>query len=133
MQLDMGMKQSQQVIAEVMEEEDESSNSSRVQQRKHTLFMNEERIKECRDAFDKTLIKITRVKMFSSPTAKIEYISKFVNSIMPDEGLQEADWVVSLMILAFACMGKKAAEMLIEINYIKSFSQEDLYEKHDSC
>lgn len=67
-------------------------------------------------------MKINRVKMFSSPTAKIEYISKFVSSIMPDDGLQEADWVVSLMILSFVCMGKKSAEMLLEIKYIKAFS-----------
>lgn len=49
--------------------------------------MDYERIRECREAFDKTLPKLLRVKMFSSPTAKIEYISKFMSSLMPDEGL----------------------------------------------
>ena len=67
--------------------------------------------------------------MFSSPTAKIEFISKFLNSIMPDDGLQEADWVVSLMILAFVSIGKKSAELYNEMRYIKAFSSEDLFEK----
>jgi len=49
--------------------------------------MDIDRQRECREAFDKTLMKIFRVKMFSSPTAKIEFISKFIGSIMPDEGL----------------------------------------------
>lgn len=37
------------------------------------------------------------------------------------------------MILAFVCMGKRSAQMYLEIKYIKEFSQEDLYEKHDAC
>jgi len=37
------------------------------------------------------------------------------------------------MILAFVCMGRKSADLYLEIKYIKAFSQEDLYEKHDSC
>lgn len=49
--------------------------------------MDLERQKQCREAFDKTLLKILRVKMFSSPTAKIEYISKFLSGLMPDDGL----------------------------------------------
>jgi hypothetical protein len=111
------------VIEEAVEEDEQSSCSSRRQNNKRAKpAMDFERQRECREAFDKTLMKITRVKMFSSPTAKIEYISKFISSIMPDDGLQEADWVVSLMILAFVCMGRKSADMLIEIRYIKSFS-----------
>ena len=37
------------------------------------------------------------------------------------------------MIMAFICMGRKCTDLFIELKYIKSFSQEDLYEKHDSC
>jgi hypothetical protein len=95
--------------------------------------MTEERKRECREVFDKTFQRILRVRMFSSPTAKIEYISKFLDSLMPDDGLQEADFVVSLMILAFAYLGKKSADMYLEIKYIKAFSLEDLYDKVDSC
>ena len=60
--------------------------------------------------------------MFSSPTAKIEYINKFINNIMPNDDMQEADWILSLMILGFISIGKRAAELLIEMKYIKSFS-----------
>lgn len=67
--------------------------------------------------------------MFSSPTAKIEYIAKFLASIMPDDGMQAADFVVNLMILAFISIGKKSAELFTEMRYIKSFSQEDLFDK----
>ena len=40
--------------------------------------MDLERQRECREAFDKTLMKITSVQMISSPIAKIENISKFI-------------------------------------------------------
>jgi hypothetical protein len=60
--------------------------------------------------------------MFSSPTAKIEYISKFLSGIMPNDGLQEADWVVSLMIIAFISIGKRACDLYTEMRYIKAFT-----------
>lgn len=77
--------------------------------------------------------------MISSPTAKIEFISKFLNNtLLSTEGsyfqLQEADWVVNLMIISFLSLGgKKTGELYVEIQYIKTFSQEDLYFKHDAC
>ena len=74
-----------QVITEVEEDDSSYYNSSGYIRKKKQMDL--ERQRECREAFDKTLMKITRVKMISSPTAKIEYISKFMKSIMPDDGL----------------------------------------------
>ncbi len=71
--------------------------------------------------------------MFSSPTAKIEFINKFITDIMPNSDMQDADWILGLMILGFICVGKRSAELFIEMKYIKSFSQDDLYEKIDMC
>ena len=95
--------------------------------------MNNERQLACKEIFDKTLSKLSRVRMFSSPTAKIEFISKLVNTLMADDGQQEADSVVYLMVYSLICIGKRSADLLIEIKYIKAFSIDDLYGKHDSC
>jgi len=52
---------------------------------------------------------------------------------MPDQGLQEADWVVGLMMAGFLAIGPKAVELYMEVRYIKAFAQENLLDKDDSC
>jgi hypothetical protein len=74
-----------------------------------------------------------KVKLYSSPTAKIEYVSKFIQKIMPDTSMQEADWMVGLMVISCVALGTKASDLLLEIRYIKAFSQDDLVDKHDAC
>lgn len=41
--------------------------------------------------------------------------------------------MVGLMIISCVALGAKASDLLLEIRYIKAFSQEDLVDKHDSC
>jgi hypothetical protein len=69
------------------------------------------------------------VKNLSSPTAKLEFIANFMQKVRLEEGeLQEADSVVSLMILAFMSLGKRSGDLLIEVKYIQAFSSDDLYD-----
>lgn len=65
-------------------------------------------------AFERTLKKMLYVKYKSSPTAKIEEISKFFAEIVPGKGQQAADFVLNLLIYAMVCVGKKSAELCLE-------------------
>ena len=84
--------------------------------------MSKARQQECRDVFDRTFQQLLKVKNFSSPTAKLEFISRFTQKLMPDQGLQEADWVVGLMMTGFLAMGPKVVELYMEVRYIKAFA-----------
>lgn len=89
--------------------------------------MDLEQQKEYREIFDKTIIGLRGVRHISSPTAKIEFISNFMSNIRLDDGeLQNADAAVNLMILGLLSMGKRSADLIVEIDYIRSFSPEDI-------
>ena len=73
------------------------------------------------------ILGLRGVRHISSPTAKIEFISNFMSNIRLDDGeLQNADAAVNLMILGLLSMGKKSADLIVEIEYIRSFSPEDI-------
>jgi hypothetical protein len=68
------------------------------------------------------------VRNISSPTAKIDFIAIFMQSVKLSDGdLQAADSVVCMLILALITMGKRASDLLIEIKYINAFSPEELF------
>lgn len=78
-------------------------------------------------------MNIRNVRNISSPTAKIEYISYFMDTIKLEGGHQEADAVVTVLILGLIGLGRKSADLLVELKYIKAFSPEDLHDKVAEC
>ena len=67
------------------------------------------------------------IRHISSPIAKIEFVSNFMQTIRLDDGeLQNADAAVNLMILGLLSIGKKSSDLIVEIDYIRSFSPEDI-------
>jgi hypothetical protein len=68
-------------------------------------FIDFDQQNDFKKVFDQTLEKLRSVRNISSPTAKIEYISNFMNTLRLEDGLQEADYVTSLMIIALIVIG----------------------------
>ncbi len=56
-----------------------------------------------------------------------------MNTLRLEDGLQEADYVTSLMIIALIVIGDDSKDLLVELKYIKAFSDDELYEKIDEC
>jgi hypothetical protein len=56
-----------------------------------------------------------------------------MNTLRLEDGLQEADYVTSLMIIALIVIGADSQDILVELKYIKAFSNDELYEKIDEC
>ena len=57
-----------------------------------------------------------------------------MNGIRLDDGeLQNADGVVNLMIIGLLSLGKRSVDLLVEIQYIQSFSSEDLFHVVDQA
>jgi hypothetical protein len=56
-----------------------------------------------------------------------------MDTIKMEDGHQEADSVVIVLILGLVGMEKKSVDLYIELKYIKAFSPEDLHDKVAEC
>ena len=90
--------------------------------------MDQREAEKCTRAFEKTLEHMLYVKYHSSPTAKIEFISKLFLKIIPG-AYQTADYMLNLIIYLLIALGKRAAELYIEHQYIHSFCHEEMKDK----